>query len=104
LKLTLTHGFGRNHSLCHGDLGNLDFLVQAEKTLGDQSLRIEIERLSAIILEEMENFGTISGMFNGVETPGLMTGLAGIGYGLLRLAEPSRLPSILTLSSSTEDY
>jgi lantibiotic modifying enzyme len=27
-----------------------------------------------------------------------MTGLAGIGYQLLRLAEPARVPSVLTLS------
>jgi hypothetical protein len=26
-----------------------------------------------------------------------MTGLAGIGYGLLRLADPSAIPSVLTL-------
>jgi hypothetical protein len=32
-----------------------------------------------------------------VETPGLMTGLAGIGYGLLRLAVPTRVPSVLVL-------
>jgi len=28
---------------------------------------------------------------------GLMTGLAGIGYGLLRLANPDRVPSVLVL-------
>ncbi|HSN89572.1 MAG TPA: lanthionine synthetase LanC family protein, partial [Thermoanaerobaculia bacterium] len=33
-----------------------------------------------------------------VETPGLMTGLAGIGHGLLRLAHPGRIPSLLTLA------
>jgi lantibiotic modifying enzyme len=27
-----------------------------------------------------------------------MTGLAGIGYGLLRLADPARVPSVLTLA------
>lgn len=32
-----------------------------------------------------------------VETPGLMTGLAGIGYGLLRLADPQNVPSVLLL-------
>jgi type 2 lantibiotic biosynthesis protein LanM len=103
LKLTLAGGFGRNHSLCHGDLGNLDLLVQAEAKLGETSLKVEIERLSAIILEEMEHSGTISGMINGVETPGLMAGLAGIGYGLLRLTERSRLPSVLTLSPLIEE-
>ena len=33
----------------------------------------------------------------GVESPGLMTGLAGIGHELLRLAEPDRVPSVLVL-------
>ena len=35
----------------------------------------------------------------GVETPGLMTGLAGIGYGLLRLAAPERVPNVLGLAA-----
>jgi lantibiotic modifying enzyme len=30
--------------------------------------------------------------------PGLMVGLAGIGYGLLRLADPQRVPSVLVLA------
>ena len=33
-----------------------------------------------------------------VTGPGLMTGIAGIGYQLLRLAEPGRVPSVLTLA------
>ena len=32
-----------------------------------------------------------------VESPGLMTGLAGVGHGLLRLAAPDRIPSVLLL-------
>jgi lantibiotic modifying enzyme len=36
-----------------------------------------------------------------VETPGLLLGLAGIGYELLRLAEPERVPSLLTLAPPT---
>jgi lantibiotic modifying enzyme len=32
-----------------------------------------------------------------VDTPGFLTGLAGIGYGLLRLALPDRVPSALLL-------
>jgi lantibiotic modifying enzyme len=36
----------------------------------------------------------------GAETPGLMTGLAGIGYGLLRLAEPERVSSVLLLEAT----
>jgi lantibiotic modifying enzyme len=33
-----------------------------------------------------------------LEAPGLMTGITGIGYQLLRLAEPARVPSVLTLA------
>jgi lantibiotic modifying enzyme len=29
LQSTLTAGFGYNHSLCHGDLGNLDLVLEA---------------------------------------------------------------------------
>src|SRR5262249_9701462 len=29
LETTQTHGFGGNHSLCHGDLGNLELFLQA---------------------------------------------------------------------------
>jgi lantibiotic modifying enzyme len=32
-----------------------------------------------------------------IHTPGLMFGLAGIGYGLLRLAEPDSVPVVPTL-------
>jgi type 2 lantibiotic biosynthesis protein LanM len=99
LELTLARGFGQNHSLCHGDLGNLDFLLQAQAMLGDESLLMKIERLSAIILQDVESNGVFCGVPQGVESPGLMPGLAGVGYGLLRLAEPDRLSSVLTLST-----
>ena len=36
---------------------------------------------------------------HGVETPGLLAGLAGIGYGLLRAARPDVVPCVLTLES-----
>jgi lantibiotic modifying enzyme len=50
-----------------------------------------------MILENIERDGWQCGNPLGVETPGLMTGIAGIGYGLLRLADPDRVPSVLTL-------
>src|SRR5262249_34233481 len=30
---TLAGGFGRNHALCHGDLGNLELLVECERAI-----------------------------------------------------------------------
>ena len=35
LRTTLAEGFGGNHSLCHGDLGNLELLLLAGETLAE---------------------------------------------------------------------
>jgi lantibiotic modifying enzyme len=97
VQTTLRSGFGRNHSLCHGDLGNLDFLLEASRVLRDSGLAAEVNRIAGGILAGVEAAGWECGVPLGVEVPGLMTGLAGIGYELLRLAEPERVPSILAL-------
>lgn len=97
LKTTLAHGFGGNHSLCHGDLGNLELLLQASEILDDPQWHHQVNRLASIILESINQHGWLCGIPLGVESPGLMTGLAGIGYELLRLAEPKLVPSVLVL-------
>lgn len=97
LRTTLPHGFGGNHSLCHGDLGNLELLLQAARVLSDPQWKAHARRLGSVILESIREHGWLCGVPLCVETPGLMTGLAGIGYGLLRLACPERVPSVLTL-------
>jgi type 2 lantibiotic biosynthesis protein LanM len=94
---TLDRGFGLNHSLCHGDLGNLEFLLQVSQTIDDSKWLSHTNRLAAIVLTSIKQHGWLCGVPLGVEVPGLMTGLAGIGYQLLRLAEPNRIPSILML-------
>jgi lantibiotic modifying enzyme len=97
LETTLAQGFGENHSLCHGDLGNLELLLLAGERLGDPRWRAEADRMATATLESIRRDGWICGVSSGVETLGLMTGLAGIGFGLLRLAEPRRTPSVLAL-------
>jgi type 2 lantibiotic biosynthesis protein LanM len=97
LNTTRASGFGGNHSLCHGDLGNLELFVQASRALGGPQRQVEVDQMSSNVLESINEHGWLCGVPLGVQTPGLMTGLAGIGYELLRLAEPDRVPSILTL-------
>jgi len=97
LDLTLREGFGKNHSLCHGDLGNLDLLQEAFRASGEARLGSEVDRLSRSILASMRRDGWRCGTVGGIEAPGLMNGLAGIGYGLLRLAAPDRVPSVLLM-------
>jgi lantibiotic modifying enzyme len=93
LQTTIATGFGFNHSLCHGDLGNLELLLQHD----EPSWHDKANRFAGAILDSARQRGWRCGTPMEVESPGLMTGLAGIGYGLLRLAAPARVPSVLTL-------
>ncbi len=97
IETTLERGFGSNHCLCHGDLGNLELLLQASLRLKEPQLRTEAARLAAVVLKDIDQDGWLCGNPLGVESPGLMTGLAGIGYAMLRLAEPDRVPAVLSL-------
>ncbi|HEX7333362.1 MAG TPA: type 2 lanthipeptide synthetase LanM family protein [Pyrinomonadaceae bacterium] len=98
VKTTLAQGFGHSHSLCHGDLGNLEFLMETARRLHDSKLLEHVNQIAASILLSIEKHGWLCGTPLSVETPGLMTGLAGIGFGLLRLAEPVSVPSVLSLA------
>ncbi len=97
VNATIRHGFGLSHCLCHGDLGNLELLTEAHRDLPDPRLEAEIRRLSGNALDSIEQYGCISGHILGIESPGLMMGSAGIGYGLLRLVAPKKVPSVLLL-------
>lgn len=104
LRTTFDSGFGRNHSLCHGDLGNLDLILETNKESNDPRLTSHLNRQAAMVLESIKQNGWICGTPQGVETPGLMVGLAGIGYQLLRLAEPARVPSVLALAPPNTEH
>jgi type 2 lantibiotic biosynthesis protein LanM len=95
---TLAHGFGDNHSLCHGDFGSLDFLVEAHRALPRLCQAGTIDGVVTRIIAGLERRGPICGTVDRIESPGLLTGLAGIGYGLLRLLAPERVPSVLLLA------
>ncbi len=97
LAATRRRGFGFNHCLCHGDLGNLDLLQQAAAVLGDAELAREVTGRTASLLESIDRLGTLCGTPLAAESPGLMNGLAGIAFGLARLALPDRVPSVLAL-------
>ncbi|MBA2395945.1 MAG: type 2 lantipeptide synthetase LanM, partial [Ktedonobacteraceae bacterium] len=95
IQTTLRDGFGLNHSLCHGDLGNLDVLLVAAHALNKPEYTQAANRLSAMLLDSIDRQGWVTGVPLGIETPGLMVGLSGIGYELLRLAAPEQVPSVL---------
>ncbi|MGE5702742.1 MAG: type 2 lanthipeptide synthetase LanM family protein [Clostridia bacterium] len=97
LQTTLEKGFDRGHCLCHGDMGNLDILLVIAQELNDPQLKewaLQFASKLAGISYEEENMLQIP---HSIEIVGLMDGLAGIGYGFLRLADPVHVPSILAL-------
>lgn len=98
LNATMRFGFAMNHSLCHGALGNLELLLTAAQLLGRRGDHDALERATALVVASIEANGAVTGVPLGVETPGFMTGLAGMGYELLRLAEPDKVPSALLLA------
>ncbi len=84
-------GFGKEQNLCHGDIGNaLIMLKYAQHTQEDKWNVILQDYFSKVIPEY------ILELQNNIQPLGLMTGLAGVVYGLL-LFYDSRLPNVLTL-------
>ncbi|MFL6094728.1 MAG: type 2 lanthipeptide synthetase LanM family protein [Blastococcus sp.] len=98
LRATIRYGFDINHCLCHGALGNVELLVTAARVLDRPTDHGALRRAMVQIVTSIEANGPVTGVPLGVETPGFMTGLAGIGYQLLRLADPDKVPSALLLA------
>lgn len=94
---TLTAGFGDSHCLCHGDFGNLEMIMSAADYLDDSQLREKGERRAMQLLKSIDEYGYRCGSAKDRELLGLMLGLAGIGYGLLRLYNPQTVPNVLIL-------
>jgi lantibiotic modifying enzyme len=98
LASTLRTGFGGSHCLCHGELGNAELFLWAARVWQEPHWRDEaLCRAGAALQTAEQEGGWRSGAPGYVEVPGLMDGLAGIGYGLLRMAEPEVVPSVLAL-------
>ncbi len=96
-ETTMHRGFGLSHCLCHGDLGNADVLYVASDAVNEPLWKdAALERVRAILPDLKAGYWRC-GLPERVEGPSLMTGLAGIGYQLLRLSAPERHPSVLCL-------
>lgn len=86
-----------NYSLCHGLGGNSEPLIYGAKVLGRPELfaRAEEAALRGIAAYEAKRLTWPCGGPGGLETAGLMLGLAGIAYFYLRMADPELTPSVL---------
>ncbi|MDX8030731.1 type 2 lanthipeptide synthetase LanM family protein [Lentzea sp. BCCO 10_0856] len=77
----------RDMSLCHGELGVVEALAAHHPSAAT--------RRTALLLGALDDHGPRCATPGGVPSPGLLTGLAGIGHGLLRQGFP--VPSVLLL-------
>ncbi|MFF4647135.1 type 2 lanthipeptide synthetase LanM family protein [Streptomyces sp. NPDC001389] len=94
-------GLGRDRpaaddSLCHGEAGLCELLGHSAVP----EVRPHWVRRAGALLAAVEETGARSGAPEGVAHPGLLTGLAGIGHGLLRAGFPERVPSLLLLRTA----
>lgn len=87
---------GPDLSLAQGVLGRLEALTVLAGQ-GDSTARSALRRHTGHVLALVEAQGHRCATPDHVPSPGLLTGLAGIGYGLLRLAHPGTVPSVLLL-------
>ncbi|MDT0267358.1 type 2 lanthipeptide synthetase LanM family protein [Streptomyces sp. DSM 44915] len=83
-------------SPCHGELGVLEALA-ALAAHGHPPAAAALTRRSGALLGSLHRHGHRCGTPQHLPTPGLLSGLSGIGYGLLRLALPDIVPSVLLL-------
>ncbi len=84
-------------ALCNGRLGALDALLEVAPLLPGAETLSRIRGETRLLLDSVRRRGWRCGVPLALEVPGLMNGLAGMGYGLLRLARPHLVPSMLTL-------
>lgn len=78
-----------NGTVCCGEMGRSEVLLEAARYLGHPDLEVQARQRASCV---------VAGLLPASERPfipGFFQGSAGIGYGLLRLIAPDRLPSIL---------
>ncbi|MGF3140880.1 type 2 lanthipeptide synthetase LanM family protein [Streptomyces diastaticus] len=80
-------------SLCHGEAGLLELLGHGALA----GARAGLVHRTGALLASVEDGGPRCGTPDHVPHAGLLTGLAGIGHGLLRAGFPDRVPSVLLL-------
>lgn len=82
--------------VCCGDAGRILFLATAAHALNRTALHTRALQAAATMLDRARHRGRFALTSNGHDhlKPGFLQGLSGIGYTLLYLAHPDRLPAV----------
>jgi len=90
------HGLGWSHTLCHGDLACWEMLDTAFQ-LGLAPIGLTRADVEGYVIASIEQHGPATGLARGAFVPGLMPGLGGVAYQLLRMHPDCPLPSVLII-------
>jgi type 2 lantibiotic biosynthesis protein LanM len=103
LALTMMAPRGRSDHLCCGNLGRADVLLTVGRITARAAIaergRLLAEGVARQILEEGRLGVRGLGFDRGATVVGLLHGLSGIGYQLLRAAAPERVTSVLAFQA-----
>ncbi|MEV6938857.1 lanthionine synthetase LanC family protein [Streptomyces sp. NPDC051132] len=88
-------------SPCHGELGVTEALA-ALAGRGHAEARSSLTGRTGLVLGLLQDWGPRCGTPGHIPTPGLLTGLSGIGYALLRLGFADTVPSVLLLGAARD--
>lgn len=97
LETTLTCT-GKQDHLCCGEMGRVEILLTASDRLSRPDLAETARRRAWDVVRRAQDAGAFllhPLLPRQVYVPGFFQGTAGIGYTLLRLAQPERLPTVL---------
>jgi type 2 lantibiotic biosynthesis protein LanM len=98
LQTTLAYPLTPLDNLCCGNFGRIELLVAASQRLGQPQLLEMAQRQASVLIHRASQrggFHLLAQLPRQAYNPGLFQGYAGIGYELLRVAFPERIPSVL---------
>lgn len=98
VQTTSGRDLGASDHLCCGNFGRISLLADAGHLTGDASALAAAHELAGRVVARAREAGMYAMSTDATFTPGLLQGTCGVGYELLRLAQPRRLSPVLLLA------
>lgn len=93
----LENGMSKMQCLCHGNMGNVEILIEAARIMNDKELNEFSQHVLENIIQDTNDKGWNVGQPGNAPNVGFMLGISGIGYSLLKNSNVSLFPSILSV-------
>ena len=105
LQTTRDFGLQGADNVCCGSFGRIEFLWTAGHRLDRQDLTDQALRQATRLMSRARKSGgyhLVTALPKGAYSPGFFQGASGIGYQLLRLADPASIPSVLLMEGTVQ--